>query len=121
MKKNIIAMAESIAPTIVNDKTIQDQIWQNFLTLFNDFDQPTQKKIKLFIKLSNFLSYLKFFKSISRLNSEDRYKLLTILENFSIKPIMAGFFGIRSLIMLSIYGNKETWNQIDYAGPYKDN
>ncbi|KAB2930254.1 MAG: hypothetical protein F9K24_17615 [Leptonema illini] len=111
------AMAEAIVPIAEGDASLQNEIVANFKQIYADLDAVSQKKILLFFKALRVLSFLRSFRDWRGMNAGERHRFFAAIESFPVGLIRAGFFGLRSLILLSYYSTQTAWQRIGYEGP----
>lgn len=111
------AMAVAIVPAVQGDEAVQAEIIENFKQLFADLDVASQKKVLLFFRVLLLLSFLRGFQDWRRMTLEDRQRFFLAIESFPVGLIRAGFFGLRSLLLLAYYGTSSAWQRIGYEGP----
>ena len=76
-----------------------------------------RKKIVLFLKVINVLTFFKYFKSFEKLSDEKQDSFLRWLESHKISLFRMGFFGIKTYVCMGYYTREEMWDSIDYDGP----
>ncbi|MDF1549550.1 MAG: hypothetical protein P1P88_17115 [Bacteroidales bacterium] len=104
----------SIAQTFISKTPEKEAYLKNFFHLLHGFDQDSQKKLLLLIKVLNVFSNLRYFKPINRISEIKRNKLLHAIYNAPISKLRGGVNGLRSLCLLAFYSMDENRASIGY-------
>lgn len=116
-KTKVIAIAEVVIPSTAKNEELKNKFWKNFSYFFNDLDKDSASKLQLLTKAIASICFLYNFKSIEKLSLEKRETFLNKIHHFPVSKIVAGFTGLRNLMMVSFYSMEDTWNHIGYDGP----
>jgi|GEM_PF-2678722 len=116
-KQNIILIAEVIVPELHDNDALKYTFIKNFKQVYQDLENDSATKIKLLVKLIEYLSFIYNFNSFENLNYIKRKKYINKLFHFPIGKIVAGLTGLRSLIFISYYSIDNIWPTINYNGP----
>ena len=116
-KQNIILIAEVIVPELHDNDALKYTFIKNFKQVYQDLENDSATKIKLLVKLIEYLSFIYNFNSFENLNYIKRKKYINKLFHFPIGKIVAGLTGLRSLIFISYYSIDNIWPTINYDGP----
>jgi len=103
MDEQIIALAQTFTAHTIN----KNSYLQNFYNLLHGFDNGSQKKIMLLIKVLNVFSMIRYFKQIHEISSIRRDAFLKFFHNVPINIVRGGITGLRSLCLLAFYSLDE--------------
>jgi len=73
------------------------------------------RQLRMFLRLIQWCSVLRFGRRFSSLSPARRARMLTYLEDHRIELVRCGFWGLRTLAFLGFYGRAETLQAIGYA------
>lgn len=118
-KVNILALAETMIVDLRQNEDLKNQFWTNFSSFFKDLDVDSAKKLNLLVTVVSLLSFLYNRAPLYTLTIQKREHFIERLYQFPITKIIAGFTGLRSLMMVSYYSMEQTWSNINYKGPLK--
>lgn len=116
-RENILSAADTIVPSLAADPDAREETCENFMHTYNKLDDSSRKRLGLFITVLNVLSILRFARPFARLDPAERHRFFFMVEHFPIGLIAAGFFGLRSLLLLAYYGTGSAWQRLGYKGP----
>lgn len=114
-QEDYLALLETIVPDLENEHLLN--YFDNFKTLTQSLDKTAEKKIRLLNGVLNFRSRLKHGKRYRDLKISKREDFFKIMNESSIQKIAAGFNGLRSLVLMSVYTDQTAWSHIGYKGP----
>jgi len=117
VKESLLPAAEIIVPSLRGRPDQAQAVYENFMVFFQDLDENSRGKLGLFFKVLNVISFCRYLKPYRSLDYDTRYKFFCLVERFPVGLIMAGFFGLRSLILMSYYSTEDAWKKIGYRGP----
>ncbi|MCP3924444.1 MAG: hypothetical protein GY714_17870 [Desulfobacterales bacterium] len=109
----------ALISTIIPEAT--DLTMKNFLDMVEVKSPVVKKQFKLFLTVIQIISIIRYLKKFELLNPEKREKLFRFLENFPVGKIRLGFWGLRSMVLLSHYGSHAHSKKIGFTGPTKGN
>ena len=72
------------------------------------------RQLKLFLKILNILSLVRYQRSLDRIDKSQRVKLLSGIENSKILLFRRGFWGIRTLVYMGYYANADMATSLGY-------
>lgn len=116
-KRDILAAAEVITPSLQGDAARQERVWTNFLYFYGDLDADAQRKLSLLITVMRGLSRIRYLRAYPDLSPETRHQFFAAMENAFISTLQAGFNALRSLLLIATYTEPSAWERIGYDGP----
>ncbi len=116
-KRDILAAAEVITPSLQGEAATQERVWENFLYFYGDLDADAQQKLGLFVTVLRGLSRLRYLRAYPDLPPEQRHQFFAAMETAIIPKLQAGFNALRSLLLMATYTEPSLWDRIGYDGP----
>ena len=116
-KRDILAAAEVITPSLQDDAARQERVWENFLYFYGDLDADTQQKLSLLVTVFRGLSRLRYLRAYPDLLPEQRHRFFAAMESAFIPKLQAGFNALRSLLLMATYTEPSAWERVGYDGP----
>ena len=116
-KRDILAAAEVITPSLQGDAARQERVWENFLYVYGDLDAGVQQKLSLLVTAFRVLSRLRYLRAYPDLPTEQRHRFFAAMERAFIPKLRAGFNALRSLVLMATYTEPSAWDRIGYEGP----
>lgn len=116
-KRDILAAAEVITPSLQDDVATQERVWENFLYFYGDLDDDAQQKLRLLVTVLRGLSRVRYLRAYPDLDPEQRYRFFAVMENAFIPKLQAGVTALRSLLLMATYTDPAMWDRIGYEGP----
>lgn len=116
-KRDILAAAEIITPSLEDDAETQERVWENFLYFYGDLDADSQRKIGLFVTVLRGLSRVRYLRAYPDLSPATRHRFFAAMETAFIPTLQAGFNAFRSLLLMATYTEPSVWDRIGYDGP----
>ncbi len=108
----------AIIDTIIPDAT--GLTVTNFREMLAKKSPAMQKQFKLFLSVIRLVGFLRFGNKFEKLSSVKRTILLASFETALIGKIRLGFWGLRSMVLLSHYGTVKHSSKIGFLGPTKN-
>ena len=112
-KNNVLLFAEVIIPDLQDNKLIQEALFKNFSQLLNQLEYQADSKVKMLVKVIEFLSIVYHFKAFNKLTYSKRKVFINRLFQLPVAKIVAGLTGLRSLVLISYYGLEEVVSKIN--------
>ncbi len=109
------AIAGALIP--LKDEERAEALHENFTFYYNDLDADSQGKISLLFKVIKILAVVLKRKSLLKMSIDERQSFFLSLQKFPVKKIVAGFTGLRSLILVAYYTLEPVWQELSYKGP----
>jgi hypothetical protein len=116
-KRDILAAAEVITPSLQGDAETQERVWENFLYFFGDLDADAQRKLSLLVTVLRGLSRVRYLRAYPDLPPGTRHRFFAAMETAFIPKLQAGFNALRSLLLMATYTEPSRWPRIGYEGP----
>ncbi len=116
-KRDILAAAEVITPSLQGDAARQERVWENFLYFYGDLDADAQQKLGLFVTVLRGLSRVRYLRAYPDLAPDARHRFFAAMESAVVPKLRAGFTALRSLLLMATYTEPSAWGRIGYAGP----
>lgn len=116
-KRDILAAAEVITPSLQGDAAMQERVWTNFLYFYGDLDDDAQQKLGWLVTALRTLSRVRYLRAYPDLAPNTRHRFFAAMENAFIPKLRAGFNGLRSLLLMATYTDPSAWDRIGYEGP----
>ena len=112
-KNNVLLFAEVIIPDLQDKTLVQEALFKNFNQLLNQLEYQADSKVKLLVKVIEFLSTVYHFKAFNKLTYSKRKGFINWLFQLPVAKIVAGLTGLRSLVLISYYGLEEVVAKIN--------
>ncbi len=93
----------------------------NFAAILAKKPPEIQKAFHVFLKLIRFAGLLRYGKIFENLDDHRQKKILSFFEKFPVGKIRLGFWGLRSLVLLSHYGDIAHSKSIGFSGASREN
>ena len=116
-KRDILAAAEVITPSLQGQTDVQERVWENFLYFYGDLDADAQQKLSLLVTVFRTLSRVRYLRAYPDLSPEQRHQFFAAMETAFIPKLQAGFNALRSLLLMATYTEPSLWARIGYEGP----
>ena len=116
-KRDILAAAEVITPSLQGDGKMQERVWENFLYVYGDLDADSQQKLGLLVTVLRGLSRVRYLRAYPNLPPDTRHRFFAAMETVFIPKLQAGFNALRSLLLMATYTEPSMWPHIGYDGP----
>jgi hypothetical protein len=113
----------AIASTIVPETSkLDESSWNELERIVNRAlsTRPPRviRRVRIFLKLIQFSALLRHGHFFTSLDSERRTRHLQYFQNHSVPLLRVGFWGIRTLVLMSYYGQPSVAEAIGYRpGP----
>lgn len=116
-KRDILAVAEVITPSLQGDAARQERVWENFLYFYGDLDTDAWQKLGLLVTALRAMSRLRHFRVYPDLSPEKRHRFFAAMENAFIPKLRTGISVLHSPILMATYTEPSAWDRIGYDGP----
>jgi hypothetical protein len=116
-KRDILAAAEVITPSLQGDTETQERVWTNFLYFYGDLDADSQQKLGLLVTVLRGLSRIRYLRAYPDLSPATRHRFFAAMETAFIPKLQAGFNAFRSLLLMATYTEPSMWDRVGYDGP----
>lgn len=109
-----------IAQTVVPETaSMSEAEWQQFYAVIDRAlaKRPTrmQRQLKLFVRIINLQSLLRYGRPLRQLSNEQRTTLLSDIEDSRLLLFRRGFWGIRTLVFMGYYARPQCSTALGYA------
>jgi len=109
----------AIVVTVVSDaKQLDEASWLALEALVEDALEirppALRRQLQLFLRAIQWLPVVRYGRTFTALQDEQRSRVLRYLQDHPIKRIRCGFWGLRTLAFLGYYGRPEGANAIGY-------
>lgn len=118
MMKNLRDFLSVLLETVIPGAT--DLTLKNFNRILSSKSPDLKKQFNLFLNVIRFLSFIRYQKKFEKLQTEKRKKILSFLEKAPVGKLRLGFWGLRSMILFSHYGDFNHSRKIGFTGPEDD-
>lgn len=78
-----------------------------------------QRQLRLFLRLIEWAPILRYGRAFTRLDERRRAAVLSHFQDHPITRVRAGFWGLRTLVLMGYYGRPEAGEAVGYA-PHAD-
>ena len=97
---------------------MNDEQWREFYRVIDNAltKRPAKMvaQLKLFLKILNVISLIRYRRPLQRIDKSQRVKLLSSIEDSKLLLFRRGFWGIRTLVYMGYYANAETGTALGY-------
>ena len=90
---------------------------ENFISLLQKKPDEIQKQFALLLNVIRKASFVRYWKNFEHLSENKKNKILSFFERFPLGKIRLGFWGLRSMILLSHYGTFTHSKKVGFTGP----
>jgi hypothetical protein len=80
-----------------------------------------QRQFALFLGVLHWLPALRFGRSFDRLGARQRDAVLRWLLDAPVMRLRSGFWGLRTLVFMGVYGQPQSWPAIGYRPSFDGN
>ena len=110
----------SIAEAVVPDtQHMTPTEWQDFGAVIERalMRRPARmrRQLTIFLRLLNFLSFVRYRRSLQNASIQQRTALLTSIENSPLLLFRRGFWGIRTLVFMGYYARPQCGHALGYT------
>lgn len=78
-----------------------------------------QRQLQLFLRLIEWAPVFRYGRTFTRLDERQRGAVLSYLQDHRMERVRAGFWGLRTLVLMGYYGRPEAAEAVGYA-PHAD-
>ena len=108
-----------IASVVVPETADMNEVqWREFYQVIDAAlaKRPAKmrRQLRLFLKLLNLISLIRYRKQLHHTRASQRLALLTSMENSRLLVFRRGFWGIRTLVYMGFYANTDTAAALGY-------
>ena len=116
---NLHSHVRAIASTIVPEASKLDESgWEKLGTIIDGAlaTRPPEmiRRVRLFLRLIQWSALLRHGRLFTSLNEHQRARHLQYFQDHSVRLLRVGFWGIRTLVLMSYYGQPSVAEDIGY-------
>jgi len=111
---------ETVAAVIVPGfSSLDHDRRERFLTIIDDAlgerPEKMQRQLALFLKVLDVAPYLRWGRSLGRLDTARAERALLWFQEAPVAKIRQGFWGLKTLVFMGYYGQNAVWPEVGYS------